>query len=202
MSGYHSFELCYLAAIYSNLLVTKQPMDFYFKPIPGGFKDGKLRVAPDLLPDGSIRIGSVTIDGEPYTDFDADNLVVNLPATDKRVTVKVRIEPTSGLDHFVANTEVSADQTVITLSGELDAHAVPHFRSELEKAYSSSKLILDMSDLELLSPQGARALIFARQKMPFDEQVIVVGASGQPKEILDLEEFTEEVRSVAALGDA
>ena len=30
MSGYHSFELCYLAAVYTNLLLTKQPMDFYF----------------------------------------------------------------------------------------------------------------------------------------------------------------------------
>ena len=39
MSGYHSFELCYLAAVYTNLLITKQPLDFYFKPQPGGFKD-------------------------------------------------------------------------------------------------------------------------------------------------------------------
>ncbi len=26
MSGYHSMELCYLAAVYTNLLITKQPM--------------------------------------------------------------------------------------------------------------------------------------------------------------------------------
>ena len=52
MSGYHSFELCYLAAVYGNLLVNKQPMDFYFKPKPGGFADNILRVAPDLLPPG------------------------------------------------------------------------------------------------------------------------------------------------------
>ena len=35
MSGYHSTELCYLAAVYTNLLITKQPMDFYFKPQAG-----------------------------------------------------------------------------------------------------------------------------------------------------------------------
>ena len=34
MSGYHSTELCYLAAVYTNLLITKQPLDFYFKPQP------------------------------------------------------------------------------------------------------------------------------------------------------------------------
>jgi hypothetical protein len=55
MSGYHSSELCYLAAVYTNLLITKQPMDFYFKPQPGGFKDNILRVAPDILPEGSVR---------------------------------------------------------------------------------------------------------------------------------------------------
>ena len=38
MSGYHSFELCYLAAVYTNLLITKQPMDLYFKPKPGALQ--------------------------------------------------------------------------------------------------------------------------------------------------------------------
>lgn len=93
MSGYHSTELCYLAAVYTNLLVTKQPMDFYFKPIPGGFPDNILRVSPDILPPGSIKIGSVEIDGKPYSDFNADKLFVKLPETKERVTVKVNIVP-------------------------------------------------------------------------------------------------------------
>jgi mannose/cellobiose epimerase-like protein (N-acyl-D-glucosamine 2-epimerase family) len=93
MSGYHSFELCYLAAVYTNLLVTKQPMDFYFKPIPGGFPDNILRVSPDILPQGSIKIGKVEIDGEPYSNFDAEGLTVTLPKTDERVKVKVTIAP-------------------------------------------------------------------------------------------------------------
>jgi len=80
MGAYHSIELCYLASVYSNLLVTKQPMDFYFKPKPGAFKDNILRVSPDILPPGSIKIGAVTINGEDYTDFDADGLTVNLPS--------------------------------------------------------------------------------------------------------------------------
>ncbi len=93
MSGYHSTELCFLAAVYTNLLVTKQPMDFYFKPIPGGFPDNILRVSPDILPPGSIKIGSVEIDGQPYSDFDADKLAVKLPDTKERVKVKVNIVP-------------------------------------------------------------------------------------------------------------
>ena len=93
MSGYHSTELCYLAAVYTNLLVTKQPMDFYFKPIPSGFPDNILRVSPDILPPGSIKIGSVEIDGKPYSDFDADKLFVKLPDSKERVKVKVNIVP-------------------------------------------------------------------------------------------------------------
>lgn len=93
MSGYHSFELCYLAAVYTNLLITRQPMDFYFKPIPGGFPDNILRVSPDILPPGSIKIAKCEIDGEPYSNFNAEALTVTLPKTDERVKVKVQIVP-------------------------------------------------------------------------------------------------------------
>jgi mannose/cellobiose epimerase-like protein (N-acyl-D-glucosamine 2-epimerase family) len=93
MSGYHSFELCYLAAVYTNLLITKQPMDFYFKPLPNGFPDDILRVSPDILPKGSVKIGKCEIDGEPYSHFDADELIVKLPRTRDRVKVKVQIVP-------------------------------------------------------------------------------------------------------------
>ena len=95
MSGYHSFELCYLAAVYTNFLITKHPMDFYFKPLPNGFPDGILRVSPDILPPGSVAIASVEIDGQPYQDFDAEKLTVKLPDTQERIKVKVRLIPTS-----------------------------------------------------------------------------------------------------------
>ncbi|MBP1157315.1 MULTISPECIES: AGE family epimerase/isomerase [unclassified Paenibacillus] len=93
MSGYHSFELAYLASVYTNLLITKQPMDFYFKPKPGAFRDQVLRVQPDYLPPGSIAISAVWIDGESYMDYDAEALTVKLPDLKKPVSVKVRIEP-------------------------------------------------------------------------------------------------------------
>jgi len=100
MSGYHSFELCYLAAVYTNLLITKQPMDFYFKPQPGGFKDNILRVSPDILPAGSIVISVCTIDGEPYGDFDATGLTVKLPESKTSLHVKVTITPVWCLDYI------------------------------------------------------------------------------------------------------
>ncbi|MBL8131644.1 MAG: AGE family epimerase/isomerase [Anaerolineae bacterium] len=93
MSGYHSMELCYLGSVYQNLLISKVGMDFYFKPMVESFPDGLLRVAPDLLPAGSLRIASVEVDGKPYDQFDAAGLTVTLPKSDTRVKIKVRIEP-------------------------------------------------------------------------------------------------------------
>ena len=93
MSGYHSFELCYLAQVYSNLLITKKPLDLYFKPQPGAFKRNILRVSPDILPSGTACIGEVLIDGEPYTNFEPNALTVKLPDTKEQVRVKVRIDP-------------------------------------------------------------------------------------------------------------
>lgn len=93
MSAYHSTELCYLAAVYTNLLITKEPMDFYFKPQPSGFKRNILRVAPDLLPPGSIKIEQCWIDGVEYSNFDADALTVKLPTSTQSLRVKVRIAP-------------------------------------------------------------------------------------------------------------
>jgi mannose/cellobiose epimerase-like protein (N-acyl-D-glucosamine 2-epimerase family)/anti-anti-sigma regulatory factor len=80
MAGYHAFELAYLSAVYTNLLLTKQPLTLYFKPRLGGFKDNILRVAPDLLPPGSMRIEEVWINGNRYADFDPEALTVRLPA--------------------------------------------------------------------------------------------------------------------------
>jgi len=98
MSCYHSMELCFLSAVYTNLLITKQPMFFYFKPYPDGFPDGILRVSPDLLPAGSIFIEKCWIDDQPYTDFDALGLQVKLPKGGDRRRVKVQISPASWMD--------------------------------------------------------------------------------------------------------
>ena len=93
MSGYHSTELCYLAATYTNLLITKQPLELYFKPYPNGFRRNILRVSPDLLPPGSIRLSEVWANGEKYTHFDTDGLTVRVPDSQEAVQIKVRLEP-------------------------------------------------------------------------------------------------------------
>lgn len=94
MSGYHSFELAYLAQVYTNLLLTRQPLELYFRPQPGGFKDNLLRVQPDILPPGSLRIAEVWANGEMYGNFDPDGLTVTLPDSKETITYRVRLVPT------------------------------------------------------------------------------------------------------------
>ena len=69
-------------------------MDFYFKPRPDGFKDRTLRVSPDILPKGSVKIVAVEIDGKAHTEYDADGLVVKLPDASSDLRVKVQLSGT------------------------------------------------------------------------------------------------------------
>ena len=90
MSMYHSFELCYLAQVYTNLLITKQPLDLYFKPKPRlqGWYSAR---RPDILPPGSIKIVECYVNGAPYTEFDAEKCEVRLPQDRAECSVKVRV---------------------------------------------------------------------------------------------------------------
>jgi mannose/cellobiose epimerase-like protein (N-acyl-D-glucosamine 2-epimerase family) len=93
MSAYHSIELCYLAAVYQNLLITNQPMDMHFKPRPDGFKGRILRVAPDMMPPGRVKLTKVEIDGRRYDKFDADAMTVTLPDATTDLRVKATVTP-------------------------------------------------------------------------------------------------------------
>ncbi|MEU6062802.1 AGE family epimerase/isomerase [Streptomyces sp. NPDC047097] len=96
MSMYHKAELCFLAETYTRLLIRGEPLDLWFKPRPDADFGGRvLRVAPDLLPEGRVVLERVLIDGEPWTDFDAEDMSVRLPPSDRRLTVRVRLRPTA-----------------------------------------------------------------------------------------------------------
>lgn len=193
MSGYHSFELCYLCAVYSNLLVTKQPMDFYFKPLPNGFKDNILRVQPDILPANSIKIAKVWIDGKQYMDFDAEGLTVKLPTTQERVKVKVRIVPVAMGDYCEIKTKIDGDIAKIKFSGNLTNKDIELLRKILTDMINKKprQLILVMTNLQTICHEGIRAIIFAEQKLSNDTAMILVNANPEIKSLFSNEDFTE-----------
>jgi mannose/cellobiose epimerase-like protein (N-acyl-D-glucosamine 2-epimerase family)/putative intracellular protease/amidase len=93
MSMCHAAELCYLAAVYERLLLNDEPLTLWFRPRPGGFADRVLRVAPDALPPGRVRLDWVEVDGRPYSAFDPTALTVKLPDSESPLTVRAHLAP-------------------------------------------------------------------------------------------------------------
>ncbi len=195
MSGYHSFELDYLAAVYTNLLITKQPLDLFFKPKPGGFADNLLRVAPDLLPAGSVRIESVTVNGDDYKEFDAEHLTVKIPATTEAAKIRVRLVPVQGLEHFSATLAIADGVATLSLAGELDHVALPFFNDRVGEIVQAqpARVVIRMADLKSMGTAAVRELIFATQKLQTDENVEIVGANQSIKDLMNSTAFAESV---------
>jgi mannose/cellobiose epimerase-like protein (N-acyl-D-glucosamine 2-epimerase family)/anti-anti-sigma regulatory factor len=191
MAGYHSFELCFLASVYTNLLVNKQSMNFYFSPNPSGLKDRILRVSPDILPQGAISIEEVTIDGVKYDNFDAKNLTILLPDVNQKVAVKVRLAPQSlGLDIELISNENG--QASYKLFGSIDKSTVSKLRNVLDKLSSVKKISLDFQKIENVSDEGWNYLAFANQMRGDDFTFELSSLSPAVKVTLDDSELTEE----------
>jgi len=100
MSMYHASELCFLSSVYTKLLITGDPMTLWFRPRPGSFagrpgEDRILRVSPDALPPGRVRLDWVEVDGRPYGAFDPQAMTVKLPESDGDLTVAAHLAPVS-----------------------------------------------------------------------------------------------------------
>ncbi|MDQ3760440.1 MAG: AGE family epimerase/isomerase [Actinomycetota bacterium] len=211
MSGYHSFELCYLATVYTNLLITKQPMNFYFKPKPGALKDNILRVAPDLLPPGSIKIDAVWVNGNRYANFDPEAMTVTLPEppsqpaerpltireggwtaypslppmAPQELEVRVRIVPAAL--PFDIHFELSDGVAQLTLNGELDDSAMMALRQELQRVIAArpKEVVLQLARLRSISDMCARAFAFAQQDLEMNTTISVIGANPEVKRTLE-----------------
>jgi mannose/cellobiose epimerase-like protein (N-acyl-D-glucosamine 2-epimerase family)/anti-anti-sigma regulatory factor len=225
MSGYHSFELCYLAAVYTNLLITGAPLDLYFRPRPDqAFPDNLLRVAPDLLPPGSVKIENVWINGEPWSDFDREALTVRLPAIPTEHPFKVR-PAWSGGGHLarsvthdlrvrvrVAPTRLAFDAVVdiqdstaqVTLNGALTDLGEPALKEQLDRVVAAHPrhVVLDLANLRQISPAAARELDFAIQKLDLEEDVHVIGATEPVQRVLQDVGVWEELEAAPAPAPA
>jgi mannose/cellobiose epimerase-like protein (N-acyl-D-glucosamine 2-epimerase family)/ABC-type transporter Mla MlaB component len=195
MAGYHSFELCFLAAIYSNLLVTKQAMDFYFHPDPQGWPDNKLRVAPDLLPAGSVELSEVWIDDKNYNDFDRKEMIVNLPESDKPLRVRVRIEP-AGMGFSADLTSFENGIGKFALDGDLTRSKLPSLKKELEKLTGLKGIVLDMTNLKTVDDTGWNYLLFTKQQRGASFSVQLSGLNSEISQSLKDAELDEEFQVI------
>ncbi|WP_299407975.1 N-acyl-D-glucosamine 2-epimerase [Acaryochloris sp. IP29b_bin.148] len=162
MAGYHSFELCFLSAIYTNLLINKEPMDFFFSPEPGAWEDNILRVAPDILPPSSVKLTEVWINGHSHTDFDSEALTVKLPTDLKKMKVRCRITP-SGVDFNAELMSYENGIATLALAGNLNSSSLKYLREAVEKLHNLTGIVLDGTNLQSISDAGFNYLIFTKQ---------------------------------------
>lgn len=164
------------------LLVKKQPMNFYFKPKPGAFKDNLLRVQPDILPPGSIHIGEVWLNRERYNDFDSAALTVKLPPTaEQELNIRVRIVPKEiSFDAILDRVDGTVN---LALFGDLNEVAL---QTQLDKVVTVHPKRVDfhMEHLQTMSDAAARTLSMANAELPLETDIYQWGANEQVQETL------------------
>ena len=96
---------------------------------------------------------------------------------------------------FTAISSRNGRVTLITLTGELDSLTAGVFRDEVERAAEAEldTLVLDMTELSYLSSAGLRGLVFARQKMADEVQIVLVGANDAVEQTIRLVGFHQSV---------
>ena len=84
---------------------------------------------------------------------------------------------------------------VITLEGELDTKTAPSFFETLKQLDLASipELRIEMDSLEFLSSAGLRALVFAKQKMPHESRLILIGAADSIADVIVKTGLTQAV---------
>jgi mannose/cellobiose epimerase-like protein (N-acyl-D-glucosamine 2-epimerase family) len=194
MSSYHSIELCYLAAVYTNLLITKEPLDLHFRPRADA--DRVLHVAPDLLPKGSVRLTNVWIGDREHTDFDPEALTIRLPQSSMDLRVRVRVAP--AVPVFEVRLERDNGTARIRCKGELGVLQVTKLRVALEQAAAldPKRVVLHVAEVTTMCREALNEILFVGSKLGVDSDLVVVGAN--PKIASD---FRDADRAVLLVDD-
>jgi anti-anti-sigma factor len=76
----------------------------------------------------------------------------------------------------------------ITLSGNLDAKNAPALSEELKKALSPeiTRIVFFVADLAYISSAGLRVIIFAKQKLGDDADIVMVSARKDVLEVIKM----------------
>jgi putative intracellular protease/amidase/mannose/cellobiose epimerase-like protein (N-acyl-D-glucosamine 2-epimerase family) len=157
-SGYHIFELCYLAHIYTMVYNNPNPFTLHFAPVVPA--DGKLHLAvsPDFLPKDAIDFQSkdtrVEIVGKGLPKpisrkLDDFTLELNLPKSLEGTTVNVQVtlQPKT-TKHDVS--QQSEAPVHIPTKGKIGVVVESHY-DELEVQYLQKRLPKEGFEMELIS---------------------------------------------------
>jgi anti-anti-sigma factor len=90
------------------------------------------------------------------------------------------------------------DYWLLTLTGDVDTKTAPSLLealTQLELA-AINELRIEMASVGFLSSAGLRALIFAKQKMPYESRLILIGTSAEIADVITKTGLTQAVMLV------
>ncbi|MCX3058689.1 AGE family epimerase/isomerase [Streptomyces beihaiensis] len=177
MAGYHALELCYLAAVYTGLLISNDSLTLHFRPRPDDLPDRTLRVAPDLLPPGSVELARVWVDGREHHHFDAKQLTVRLPEGSEPVRVRVELEPARL--RLRIRTEFDGETAHVRCDGVIDSAELTKFRRILSEVMAAGpqRVEFHLCELTAMCRPAINELLFQRTKAGLHVDFVIVGCA-------------------------
>lgn len=87
---------------------------------------------------------------------------------------------------------------IITLKGDVDTKTAPALLEALTKIELAviNELRIEMEAVRFLSSAGLRAFVFAKQKMPYESRLILIGAADAIIEVIKKTGLTQAVMLV------
>jgi anti-anti-sigma factor len=97
--------------------------------------------------------------------------------------------------NFSATLTTDGPTALLVLGGELDANTAPAFFERVSQAAEggSRRLVLVMDKLTYMSSAGLRGLVFARQKMGNDVEIVVSGANRNVAQTIRVAGFDQSI---------
>lgn len=96
-AAYHSVELGYLTHLHAKIYIAKEPFKLYYKFAPSVVAR-TVKVTPLFTSPTQLLIQEVSLDGQPFTSFNAGDCELNIPAnTGGKFMVTFRPQEPSGI---------------------------------------------------------------------------------------------------------
>lgn len=91
----------------------------------------------------------------------------------------------------------------ITLTGDVDTKTAPELLSKLValELHALEQLRLDLQAVSFVSSAGLRAIVFAKQKMPHESTLYVIGASEQIVDTITKTGLGNAIRIIESVED-
>ena len=132
-SGYHIFELCYLAHIYTLMYNNPGPFTLHYAPIVPANGEVQLSVSPDFLPPNSIdftrshvEVIAKGLDQPKLINMKDFDIKFDLPNYLKgtTVTVKVTLQPATSISPCTPLPKQSRGKIAVVVESHFDEHEI------------------------------------------------------------------------------